>query len=258
MIASVRRKSEERGVKLAFALCPVVLTLFAPASFAQAVSKTVAKEPKAAKVSLYLPGPPLDFRALVPPPPSPGSTGALADATAVHQAEKHRSPEQVKEVQRDDREESMFAFADVLGPGFRASDLPLTAALSQHLRAESSVINPGLKIAFDRPRPFVNDATVHPVCEMPRTNSYPSGHAMVGYLEAFALAQMLPERSEAILHRAAGYAHNRVVCGVHYPTDVEASRTIALALYGALSTSERFQQELDAARVELRRNLSLP
>ncbi len=80
---------------------------------------------------------------------------------------------------------------------------------------------------------------------------------MVGYLEAFALTQMLPEKSDAILRRAAEYAHNRVVCGVHYPTDIKTSQTIALALFGALSTSSRFQQELSAARAELRRKLAL-
>jgi acid phosphatase (class A) len=80
---------------------------------------------------------------------------------------------------------------------------------------------------------------------------------MVGYLEAFALAQMLPERAEAILDRAHAYAHNRIVCGVHYPTDVEASRSIALALFGALSTSPRFREELSAAKSELRAKLSL-
>ena len=240
-------------------LSPVALVLCSPCLSGQALATSLPQvEPAARKVSLYLAGPPLDFRALVPPPPAAGTAAARADSEAVHLAERQRTPEQVKAVQRDDHEESMFAFATVLGPAFRASDLPLTAALSQHLRAESSVINPGLKIAFNRPRPFVSDASLHPVCDLTKSNSYPSGHSMVGYLEAFALAQMLPERNDAILERAAEYAHNRVVCGVHYPSDVEASHTIALALYGALSTSTRFQQELEAAKVELRRSLSLP
>ena len=146
----------------------------------------------------------------------------------------------------------MFLYSTILGSRFAAANLPLTAALSQHLRQESSVVNPALKIAFNRPRPFVADSTVTPVCERTSSNSYPSGHSMVGYLEGFALAQMLPEDADVILKRADTYAQNRVLCGVHYPSDVEASHVIASALFAAISTSEVFQQELATAKGELR------
>lgn len=168
-----------------------------------------------------------------------------------------RTSAQIKAAQRDDREESIFAIGSVLGPRFVASSLPLTATLSQHLREESAVVNPPLKLAFNRPRPFVADATVIPVCARAATNSYPSGHTMVGYLEAFALTQMLPEKTDLILQRAHEYAHNRVICGVHYPSDLEASRIIAAALFGALAVSPRFKEELAAAKAEVRKQLAL-
>jgi acid phosphatase (class A) len=44
-------------------------------------------------------------------------------------------------------------------------------------------------------------------------------------LEALVLIMMVPENRDAILTRADDYAHSRVVCGVHYPTDVEASKS---------------------------------
>jgi hypothetical protein len=55
---------------------------------------------------------------------------------------------------------------------------------------------------------------------------------MSGYLLAFIMAQIVPEKKQEILDRAADYAHNRVVCGVHYPTDTEASRRMAYAIFG--------------------------
>ena len=211
----------------------------------------------APRVSIYLHDSSLDYAALLPPVPAPDSQAARSDLQAVHAAERTRTPAQVRSAQADDHEESIFAFATVLGPRFRAEDLPLTALLSQHLRAESGVVNPSLKVAFQRPRPFIADSTVHPVCDRAATNSYPSGHAMVGYLEAFALTQMVPEQKEAILHRARQFAENRILCGVHYPSDIEASHTVALALFGAISTSPAFQKELAAARTELRQHLKL-
>ncbi len=62
---------------------------------------------------------------------------------------------------------------------------------------------------------------------------------------------MIPEKAPAILARAGAYAHNRVVCGVHYPSDVEASRTLALVMLGELSSSARFQQDVREAEAEL-------
>ncbi len=78
--------------------------------------------------------------------------------------------------------------------------------------------------------------------------SYLSGHTMVGDLTGLALTQMVPERSAAILARAQQYGQHRVVCGVHYPTDVEASHLIALAMFGAIAASPKFQAGLAAAR----------
>ena len=206
--------------------------------------------------SLYLSVEPVKYAALLPDPPTLGSDEQRAELAAVRMAEATRTAAEVAQAQADDREESMFAYASVIGPTLVAVKLPLTAALSAHLRHESAVVNPVLKALFARPRPFVTDPSLHPVCERTATASYPSGHSMVGYLEAFALAEIVPERKDAILARAWQFAAGRVVCGVHYPSDVEASRTVALALYGALTTSGRFQQEMAAARMELRHELS--
>lgn len=216
---------------------------------AQSTSKPV-------KVSRYLAGPPLELQSLVTEPAAIGSKRQKAELATLHQLQDTRTPGQVQAAQRDDHEESIFAYATVLGPRFREPGLPLTAALSLHLRQESAVVNPALKLAFHRARPYRTDATLHPVCDLATTDSYPSGHSMVGYLEGFALAEMLPARRGEILARAADYAHNRMVCGVHYGSDTEASRTIALALFGALLSTPTLQHELAAARAEIEHQLS--
>jgi len=116
----------------------------------------------------------------------------------------------------------------------------------------------GMKNFYKRPRPYQADPTLHPVCKTTdQPNSYPSGHAIVGYLEAFTLAELVPEKREAILARANDSAHDRLVCGVHYPSDVAASRQVALVAFGYILGTPRFQTELAAARVELRKSLGL-
>ena len=171
--------------------------------------------------------------------------------------EQGRSAEQKAEAEFDDTHEDMFLYANVLGAGFRADTLPLTAALSAHLRNDVSIVNGPLKARFGRPRPYNFDHTLHPICETNQENSYPSGHAFNGYVYGLTLAEMVPEKGAAILARADAYARNRMVCEAHYASDLEASRRAAYALFGYLLGNGRFQAELAAARTETRKALHL-
>lgn len=68
---------------------------------------------------------------------------------------------------------------------------------------------------------------------------------------------IVPEKREAILARADDYAHNRLVCGEHYPSDPVASKQVALAMMGVMLGNARFQEELAAARRETRARLGM-
>lgn len=133
----------------------------------------------------------------------------------------------------------------MFGPGFTAEALPVTAALGEHVKNEQGVVGSQLKSYFQRPRPS------------PPHDSYPSGHALTGYLEAFTLVEIVPEKRAEILARADDYAHSRLLRGVHYGSDVEASRGVAYAVFGYMLATPRFQSDLGAAREEMRAKLAL-
>lgn len=233
----------------------LALFLFLATSVAAAQQTSPAKP---ARTSPWFNAQSIDFVALTPAPPASGSQLDRQDMQAVLLAQRTRTSAQIQQAQADDKEEDIFAFASVfgsLGPKFNAAELPVTAVLSQHLREASSVVNPPLKLRFARPRPFVASTLVHPVCEKTASNSFPSGHSMVGTLEALALTQIVPEQSTEIFRRLDQYAHNRVVCGVHYPSDVAASRTLSASLFGLIAASPAFQKELASARAEVRSHL---
>lgn len=238
----------------------VVLLVLCSTAFGQAgpTAASIVAGAKPAHISLYLQAPAVDFLGVVSAPPQVSTVSGAADLAAVHDAEAHRTTTDVQQAQRDDAEEDIFIFATVLGSRFNAVSLPLTAALGSHVRNEAGTVTPALKAHYARPRPFVADNTLHPVCDKKREPSYPSGHAVVGYMEALTVAQMVPEQAAAILARADAYAHNRVICGVHYPSDIAASRTAALIEFGALAQSGAFRLELANAREEARRVLGMP
>jgi acid phosphatase (class A) len=202
----------------------------------------------------------LDVASILPNPPADDSPRTKAELKELHRLQDTRDAAQIAHVKADDTEEDIFIFKDVLGDKFTAAALPLTALLSGHLHNDEGVIVGPAKKPFHRLRPFNFETTIKPVC---KTNSditdygYPSGHSTTGYLEALALIQIVPEKRDAILARADDYAHSRVVCGVHYPSDTAASKFVAYAMMGIMMNNPQFRRELEAARSETRQALGL-
>jgi acid phosphatase (class A) len=178
----------------------------------------------------------------------------------LHHIQETRTAGQIRRANEDEREESIFAFASVIGPQFNRASLPLTTLLSDDVRINERIIVNPAKRFFRRLRPYHLDPTIRPVCRTTKNQqdySYPSGHGTTGYLEGLVLAEMVPERREGILSRAKDYAYSREVCGVHYPSDEVASRTVAYAMFRIMINNSLFRAELAAATVELRAKLGL-
>lgn len=221
-----------------------------------ALSLTAQSAPKV----IFVTADQLSAPAILPAPPANDSWQTLEELAELHKIQATRTPSEIAHAQADDKEESMFAFADVVGPKFNRASLPQTALLSDHVKAnESVIVNPG-KQFFKRPRPYHLDSTLKPVCKTTENRadySYPSGHGTTGYLEALVLAQLLPEKHDQILARADDYALSREVCGVHYPSDEAASKKVAYAMIGLMMNNPEFKAELAAAKTELRTSLGL-
>jgi acid phosphatase (class A) len=104
---------------------------------------------------------------------------------------------------------------------------------------------------FGRKRPQALDARIKPVFDGLSDPCYPSGNSTPGMLYAILLAELAPAQREAILERGREIGWNRVIAGVHYPSDVTAGRVLAVALARALLTSPTFQEEFSKVREEL-------
>jgi acid phosphatase (class A) len=220
----------------------------------------VAKPNLSAKPSrgYYLTSQALAIASIIPSAPEQESATTKNELFELHRIQTERTPKQVEAAQADDAEEDIFVFRNVMGKEFREDQLPLTAALSMHVQGDESFISRPLKTLFRRPRPYQWDKSMNAVCKLSEVpNAYPSGHAISGYLEAFTLIAMFPEKSKVIMARADEYAHNRLVCGVHYPSDLAASRLVASAAFGYMLANPKFEADLTAARTEIRSQLGM-
>jgi acid phosphatase (class A) len=205
----------------------------------------------------FLPPDALDLTAILPPPPANDSPVTRAELAEIHRVQAGASAAQNAQAKADTQEDA-YVFASVLGANFTAGKLPAAAPFLEHVReAEKEFVDPAKK-ALGRPRPPLVDSTIA-TCETLRpSGAYPSGHATTGYLFAVVLAQIVPEKREQIFSRAAEYANNRVLCGVHYPSDVEAGKISGSLIGAMLLQNPAFKAELGPAKAEIRRVLGLP
>ena len=192
-------------------------------------------------------------------PPADESAATRDELAELHRIEAARSEAEVAKAKFDDENENIFIFANVIGETFAKEKLPLTAALAARVKSDEGVNAGAAKEAFHRVRPYNLDKTLHPVCKTKvKNDSYPSGHATSGYLLALTLIDMVPEKRDEILRRADDYAHNRLVCGVHYASDLEASKLTAYTIHAVIELNAHYRAELAAAKAELRTSLGLP
>jgi acid phosphatase (class A) len=232
----------------AWALGLLLLAGAVPAAWAQPVLAPA----KPAPVSKFLSPGDLDPALLLPPPPSDAAPAAVEGRAELHRIAAARTPTRLAQAKRDDEVEDVTAFAGVLGPAFDLQRLPATARLFADLRNEDSVAAKRAKAYFKRERPFLYDRTLD-VCDDAHDvkNSYPSGHATMGYAAAAVLAQLAPGKAQAVLARATDYAESRLVCGVHYRSDIDASEVLGNVLVLKLLEKPDFRAEFEAARAEL-------
>jgi acid phosphatase (class A) len=201
----------------------------------------------------------LDLTKLLPPPPANDSAATRADLDEMLKVQQTRTSEQGERA-RADASATLYRLADALGSpaAFNEKSLPLTDTLFRKVRASEIAVVGAAKNRYGRPRPFVLEPKLEPLIDRPHDGSYPSGHSSWARVTALVLADMVPERRAQILARADEYAYNRVVVGVHYPSDVAAGKLAGTAIAAALFASPSFRADLAAATTELRRALNLP
>ncbi len=219
---------------------------------------TVLPEVRPGYVAGYLqPSQLPDGAALVPPPPLPGSAAAAADEEAYRATRKLKDTPRWTLAAKD--AELLFpqateVFSCALGMAISAESTPHLNMLLRRVRMDSSRANDKPKELYKRPRPFMvaKEPTCTPKEEARfKPDSYPSGHASIGWAWALTLAEAAPDRADALLMRGYAFGQSRVVCGVHYRSDVEAGRVVGAATVARLHADPVYLAQLAEARKEI-------
>lgn len=203
--------------------------------------------------ALLLDGHNLDPALVLPPPPAPDSAIARAELADLHRIDRERTPAETAHGKSDDALKNVTIFAEAMGPGFDLDRLPATKALFAIVRAEEKAAADRAKEHFRRNRPWIVDPSLHSCgTDDEAWSSYPSGHTTMGYAMAGILARLVPARAPQILARAADYGHSRLVCEMHFQSDVAAAQAYGMIIAERLMAQPAFRERYDAAARELK------
>ena len=226
--------------------CAAALALLCLSSFA-----AVAADPSCPNATVPL-------AVLLMPPPKPDSAQTKAELQELQRLQESRTPDQVKHVRDDDRR-TLERFLG--GIGIKVENLSESAqrffdcidASVRHSVHEA-------KSTFDRTRPYRlphnNLQTLKKLSDRDSA-SYPSAHATYGATLGMVLAEMIPEKKDAIYKRIQDYGYSRIVSGAHFRSDVYAGNVAGAAIAASLLSNESFRNEFKDVKGELRKAVGL-
>jgi acid phosphatase (class A) len=198
-----------------------------------------------------------DAMAIIAPPPKPGSPEQLAEQGNFESTRALVGTPRWTQAIRDadmSGKEAFHGFSCAAGVRIGPDSTPTLAKMMLRMFDDAQPIYEPAKTRYDRRRPAAFNTA--PVCvpreEWINTNgSYPSGHGMMGYAWALILTELVPDRTAALTARGREIGDSRVICGVHWPSDIEAGRLLGGALVARLHAEPAFLADMATARAEI-------
>lgn len=199
-----------------------------------------------------------DSLALLPKPPAGGTPEAAVDL-AIHRATRplRDTPRWALAAADDNLKwpKAAEVFSCTLGMPISAEATPHLNMLLRRTLLDAGLSTYAAKDTYKRQRPFaaLNEDTCAPGSEATLRNdgSYPSGHAALGWAWALVLTQLAPDRADALLQRGHAFGQSRVVCGVHWQSDVDNGRVMGAAAVARLQSDPVFQAQAALAKQEI-------
>ena len=196
--------------------------------------------------------------ALLPPPPAAGSAALALDKEVSRKSLALRGTPRWELAAADADlkfPQAAGTFSCALNAPITEQDTPRLYLLMRRVMINAALSTARAKSKYKRPRPFV--VNKEPTCSpdeekhLRTSGSYPSGHTAIGWAWALVLCEIAPEQTEAIIARGRAFGQSRVICNVHWQSDVIEGRFMGATVIARLHADPQFRADVEAARAEL-------
>jgi len=195
---------------------------------------------------------PDEFAAGLYLPPPPDAAATSREMVELHVIAARSTADERAVAKHDAENETPTIFNDAAG--FDISSSPQTFKLLTMVGDEEEDDTKDAKAYFHRDRPYATEPAIKtctPVKPGKAANSYPSGHSTRAFSMGVVLASLMPAKSQEILARASQYAERRLICGVHYRSDIVAGQQFGTVLALKLMQNPDFRSQMAKARAEI-------
>lgn len=205
----------------------------------------------------YLKAADLDGAKILGPPPAPGTPQDKADRATYEETRALAGTARWQTAIQDNdlwQGGAMKRYACAIGVDLSEKHTPATYRMLHKLELDVRTFGTPPKNFYNRTRPAIGNDK--PVCvpreDWMRTNaSYPSGHSMNAWSWALILTEARPDKATELLKLGREGGDSRVICGVHYPSDIEAGRSLGAGLVARLHADPVFMADLAVVKQEL-------
>jgi acid phosphatase (class A) len=254
----MNRSSNAKRRRLLFALVSVVIAAGC-ASLDRRSEPAAVPEIRPGILAGYLPREALpNSLTLIPAPPALGSAALTLDEDVSRKSLDVRGTPRWKQATED--ADLMFpqaagTFSCALNAPITEQDTPHLYMLMRRSLADAGLSTYTAKDHYVRTRPFVLNQ--QPTCTpdeeklLMKDGSYPSGHSAIGWAWALILSEVAPEQTDALLARGLAFGHSRMICNVHWQSDVIEGRIVGAGAVARLHGDPTFRAEVEAAKAEL-------
>ncbi len=144
-----------------------------------------------------------------------------------------------------------FVVREVMGAQHIAQSYPKTTKLLQEAMVDMRLMEFAIKYQLLRARPYQLEKRLEPLKKI-SSPSFASGHTLWAYVQAYIMAELIPEKRTAFLEMAYEIGFSRELMGVHYPSDEEAARQLAHRMIRLMWNTKTFQEDFTNAKQEWR------
>ena len=255
------------GAMICVAFIFVALSIASSEADAQPDRRAPTAAPMTGQALPYIdPGSLPDTTKILPEPPGVGTPSQASDEAIFRRTRSLEGTPRWTLAQHDavlNARTVVDDFSCALGTKLSPADAPALFKIFDRASGDIGPMFQDPKDQYRRVRPFVGNDL--PICvartaRLSASPSYPSGHTTIEFSVALILAELAPDRGSEILARGRTLGESRIVCGVHWASDVEAGYLSAAVFVAALHGSRDFRSDLEMARrqVALARSLGVP
>ena len=199
-----------------------------------------------------------DAKTMLPAPPDIKSLDYVSDATLYRWGRSVRD-ESTGRLSYNfimwDFDSFLHSLGKAINTTISAKSTPKLYALLEYADEYATNLITKTQNAVNRERPFRLYGDPSYVRSMESrygdTSSYPCDQALRGWLYSLLLAEVCPNKDEAIFERGLKYGPAMVIAGYNYETDANAGHLLGSALLARMHCHDDFKEMLSAAKAEM-------